>query len=100
LLAEAEAPISRREIAERIGWDYMTSVRALDELVAQELAVVAEKTAPRRYQLLGAPRFVAADTLTPPSALTPSTATLTPAGRARAHASGNGSQGLTGRQAR
>ncbi len=97
LLAEAGEPLTRREVAERIGWNYMTSVRALDELVAQELVAITERQAPRRYQLLGAPRLVAAG-LTPPQALTPSSSAFTPAGRAHAKTSGKRSQPFTGRR--
>ena len=98
LLADAEEPLTRREIADQIGWNYMTSVRALDELVAQELVAVVEKLAPRRYQVLGAPRLVAAAELTPPAALTPSTPASTPRRGARAKTSGRRSQAFTGRR--
>ena len=87
LLADTEEPLTRREVAERIGWNYMTSARALDELVAQELVTVVERQAPRRYQALATPRLVAASALTAPAALTPSTPALTPPGRARAKTS-------------
>jgi len=74
----------------------MTSVRALDELVAQELVAPVDRQPPRRYQLLGAPRLVAADALTAPDALTPSSVPFTPAGSARGKTSGRRSQPLTG----
>ncbi len=96
LLADAEGPLTRREIAEQIGWNYMTSVRALDELVAQELVAPVDRQPPRRYQLLGAPRLVATDALVAPDALTPSSVPFTPAGSARAKTSGRRSQPLTG----
>lgn len=96
LMADAEEPLTRREIADRIGWNYMTSVRALDELVAQELVAVVEKQAPRRYELLGAPRLLSTADLTSPYALTPSTSTSTPRRRARAKTSGQRSQPFTG----
>lgn len=96
LLAAGGEPLTRRQVAERIGWNYMTSVRALDELVAQELVAVVEKEPPRRYQLLGAPRLLPTPGLTPPAALTPSTARFTPARRARAKSKGQRSQPFTG----
>lgn len=95
LLAEAGGPLTRRELAERIGWNYMTSVRALDELVAQELVAVVDKEPPRRYQLLGAPRLLPGPSITPPAALTPSAATLTPPTRGRAKRSPRRSQPFT-----
>lgn len=82
LLVDAQEPLTRREVAERIGWNYMTSVRALDELVAQELVVVVDRQAPRRYQALAAPRLVAAHALTPPATLTPSSSAHTPSSSA------------------
>lgn len=95
LLADAQEPLTRRELAERIGWNYMTSVRALDELVAQELVAVVEKEPPRRYQLLGAPRLLPGAAITPPAALTPSSAPLTPRTRGTAKRSGRRSQPFT-----
>ncbi len=110
LLAEGQDALTRREVAERIGWNYMTSVRALDELVAQELVAVVDRQPPRRYQALGAPRLVAAGALTPPGAVsahttssvsaTTSTALtppLTPPRRARVKTSRARSQAPTGR---
>jgi DNA primase len=97
LLAESDRPLTRREIADKIGWNYMTSVRALDELVAQELAAVADKQAPRRYQLLAEPRLVDAAALTAPATLTPTTETFTSKRRARTKTSGARSQPSTGR---
>ena len=95
LLAEAQEPLTRRELAEAIGWNYMTSVRALDELVAQELVAVVEREPPRRYQLLGAPRLVPAVGITPPDALTPSAAPLTPRTRGKPRRSAARSQPFT-----
>jgi DNA primase len=51
LLAEAGVPLSRREIAERVGWNYMTSARALNELAEQELVAVSKREQPKRYAL-------------------------------------------------
>jgi hypothetical protein len=98
LLAQSPDALTRREIAERIGWNYMTSVRALDELVAQELVAVVEKKPPRRYQLLGAPGVLASGGITDPGALTPLTDSLTPATRSKPTRSRRRSQPFTGRK--
>ncbi len=100
LLAEAQEPLTRREIAARIGWNYMTSVRALDELVAQELVAVVEKAPPRRYQLLGAVGALGTAGLTKPAALTPSSGGLTPPTAAKPTRSRSRSQPFTGRKGR
>jgi energy-coupling factor transporter ATP-binding protein EcfA2 len=53
LLQEAPpAAISRREVAARLGWAYMTAARALEELERVELVCALEgREVPRRYQL-------------------------------------------------
>lgn len=98
LLAQSEDALTRREIAEAIGWNYMTSVRALDELVKQELVAVVEKKPPRRYQLLGAVGVLGTQGITPPAALTPSTDSFTPATRSKPKRSRRRSQPFTGRK--
>ena len=95
LLADSGEPLTRREIAERVGWNYMTSVRALEELVAQELVAVTERVPPRRYQLLGAPRMSSAG-LTAPAALTGVHTGLTPKSRCQAKSCRKDSQPFTG----
>ncbi|MEZ6184138.1 MAG: hypothetical protein R3F62_03895 [Planctomycetota bacterium] len=69
LLSEAEGALTRRAIAERCGWNYMTSVRALDELVAQELVVVSKPQPPREYSLVDRGLTFDARGLTRPDAL-------------------------------
>jgi hypothetical protein len=60
--------ITRREVAARFGWPYMTATRALAELVAQELLTLHASKQPRRYQLLDASMKTTAR-LTPPEKL-------------------------------
>jgi DNA primase len=52
LLERGEDPFSRREVAEAIGWSYMTTTRALEELVANELAAVTDREYVRSYVVL------------------------------------------------
>ncbi len=44
---------TRRDFATLLGWSYNTARRALDELLDQELAAVADHGPPRCYRLLG-----------------------------------------------
>src|SRR5690606_25007882 len=88
--------LTRRELAEEVGWNYMTSVRALDELVAQELAQVVVVCPPRRYRLLSAASLALGVSLTAPAALTPVTAALTPSNPRPASSTARRSQGFTG----
>ncbi len=67
---ETGGPVGRREAAALLGWTYTTTRRALDELVAHELARVVDGDAPRRYRLLdGAAPPVGVTGLTHPDAL-------------------------------
>ncbi len=71
LLTDAGDALTRRELAARAGWNYMTSARALGELVAQELAAAEGREPPLRYRLLGGPASALGGArLTPPDAIT------------------------------
>ncbi len=71
LLAEATDALTRRDLAALAGWNYMTSARALGELIAQELVVVEGRDPPARHRLLGGPASVLGGArLTPPEAIT------------------------------
>jgi DNA primase len=52
LLDRDRVPFTRREAAESLGWSYMTTKRALDELVAHELVYLSDQEYVRSYQLL------------------------------------------------
>jgi DNA primase len=45
-------PFTRRDAADLLGWSYMTTKRALDELVAHELVYLSDQEYVRSYQLL------------------------------------------------
>ena len=52
-LAGADRPLTRRELAARVGWSYPTARRATADLIDQELAQVDDPTVvPRRYALV------------------------------------------------
>jgi len=69
VLVDAREPLSRRELAERIGWNYMTSARALVELVDQELVVQSGRELPRRYGLLAGAAALGRVVLVDPAAV-------------------------------
>ena len=66
LLVEAGEPITRREVADKSGWHYMTASRALDELEAQELVRPLDREVPRRWRVVGRGPVVDAPALTAP----------------------------------
>ncbi len=69
-LARRKHPVTRREIANQLGWPYTTTRRALDELVAHELASSAEdEEGLRRYSLLDTVTVGAGSELREPSAI-------------------------------
>jgi len=69
VLVEAGEPRARREVAAALGWHYMTAARALDDLVAHELARVVDAGPPRRYRALEPGVLGGGATLTPPDQL-------------------------------
>ncbi len=66
LLLAAEAPLTRREVATRAGWHYMTAARAVEDLLAQELVRAVDGSTPRRYRPAGGQVLGEAAALTPP----------------------------------
>lgn len=66
LIVESGEPLTRREVADRCGWHYMTASRALDELEAQELVKALDKEVPRRWRLVGRGPVADAPALTAP----------------------------------
>ena len=72
LAEQAPGALTRREIAERMGWVYNTARKALVELVQQELAAVADDGPPARYRLLDRSSLLsAAGALVDPATLGP-----------------------------
>jgi energy-coupling factor transporter ATP-binding protein EcfA2 len=51
------APFTRREVAEKLGWSYMTTKRALDELVGNELVALTDREYVRSYLILDSTIF-------------------------------------------
>ncbi len=68
-LVEQGDKANRREIAAALAWSYNTARRALDELVAQELAVVADAGPPATYRVLDRSLLGGGSALADPAAL-------------------------------
>lgn len=68
-LAELPEPFNRRQVKVRIGWPYMTTARALDELVKHELVRATSGKKPVEYRFLDRSLLGAGACLTPPEAI-------------------------------
>jgi DNA-binding MarR family transcriptional regulator len=71
LLDGDRVPFTRREVADLLGWSYMTTKRTLDELVGNELVYVSDHEYVRSYALLEVSPLGNAASLKKPSEIKP-----------------------------